>query len=85
MIDAEKIVSNFCRAHDLKIQFSTDMPAGCETANGTFDISKNTLFLNTAALANMPFLSMHLVWNAPETLHCLRNIQNISGRLTRKQ
>lgn len=54
MIDAEKIVSDFSRAHDLKIQFSSDMPPGYETANGTFDISKNTLFLNTAALANMP-------------------------------
>lgn len=54
MIDFQNIVSDFCQEHHLQIAFSTDMPDGYETANGTFDIVKNTLFLNSALLASVP-------------------------------
>lgn len=54
MLDTEKIVSDFCREYDLKITFSADMPSGYESANGTFDIEKNTLFFNSAMLADAP-------------------------------
>lgn len=54
MMDIQKIVSDFCREHNLKIKFSSDMPEGYETANGTFDISKNTLFFNCTMLAEEP-------------------------------
>ena len=54
MIDVEKIATNFCRENHLQIKFSADMPDGYETANGTFDITKNTLFFNTVMLAEAP-------------------------------
>ncbi len=54
MIDFEKIVSDFCRANNLRIVFSADMPEGYETANGTFDIVKNTLYFNLDMLASAP-------------------------------
>ncbi len=54
MIDFENIVADFCSAHHLQINLSTDMPEGYESANGTFDITKNTLFLNSAMLAAAP-------------------------------
>lgn len=54
MIDVEKILTDFCREYHLNIHFSADMPKGYETANGTFDITKNTLFFNTAMLAEAP-------------------------------
>lgn len=53
-IDYHHIVSEFCRKNNLSIRFSTDMPDGYETANGTFDISKNTLFFNASMLADAP-------------------------------
>lgn len=54
MVDIQKIVSEFCSQHALQIKLSTDMPAGYETANGTFDITKNTLYFNAAMLAKAP-------------------------------
>lgn len=54
MLDVKKIVSDFCRTHQLQIVLSTDMPDGYESANGTFDIVKNTLFFNSAMLASAP-------------------------------
>lgn len=54
MIDFESIVSDFCSVHHLQIVLSTDMPCGYESANGTFDIAKNTLFLNRTVLASAP-------------------------------
>lgn len=44
----------YCRDNNLKIEFSTDMPSGYETANGTFDIATNTLFFNTKMLMDCP-------------------------------
>ncbi len=49
-----QIVAAYCEEHHLRICFSTDMPEGYETANGTFDITKNTLFFNTRMLENAP-------------------------------
>ena len=54
MIDIRKYIDEFCRKHQLLIRFSTDMPEGYETANGTFDITKNTLYFNTSMLADAP-------------------------------
>ncbi len=48
------IAAGFCKENGLNIRFSTDMPDDCETANGTFDIPKNTLFFNASMLADAP-------------------------------
>ena len=54
MIDFRNIVSDFCRKNNIKIELSIEMPVGYETANGTFDIAKNTLFFNSTMLAQAP-------------------------------
>ena len=54
MINIEKLIDEFCREHCFAIHFSTVMPEGYETANGTYDITKHTLFFNTAMLAEAP-------------------------------
>ncbi len=53
-IEYNDIVAAFCRENGLKIHFFTDMPDGYDTANGTFDITKNTLFFNASMLADAP-------------------------------
>ena len=53
-MNVAKLVADFCYENHLSTHFSTDMPEGYETANGTFDITKNTLFFNTAMLAEAP-------------------------------
>lgn len=54
MLDFENIVSEFIKAHQLQISFSSNMPEGYENANGSFDIAKNTLFFNSTMLASAP-------------------------------
>ena len=54
MIDCNKIIDDFCRENHLQIVFSTQMPQGYESANGTFDIAKNTLFFNAQQLSSEP-------------------------------
>ena len=41
-----EIASAFCRENDLCLTISGDMPAGYETAFGTYDVTIHTLFLN---------------------------------------
>lgn len=50
----KQIFDKYCREKGLDISFSSDMPAGYETANGMYDITLSTLFLNTELLAEMP-------------------------------
>lgn len=54
MKEIEKIALEFCRENDIEVRLSYDMPAGYETAYGTYDVTINTLFLNTAILQNAP-------------------------------
>ncbi len=54
MKEIEKIVLKFCRENDIEVRLSYDMPAGYETAYGTYDVTINTLFLNTDILQNAP-------------------------------
>lgn len=54
MIDFKKVVSDFCSKNHLEFELCTKMPAGYETANGTFDITKNTLFFNSTMLSQAP-------------------------------
>ena len=52
--DAAKLAGEFCAEKDLKISLSFQMPPGYETANGTFDPVKKTLFLNEEVLRGVP-------------------------------
>ncbi len=54
MKEMEKMVGEFCHENGLEVLLSYDMPAGYETAYGTYDVTINTLFLNTAILQAAP-------------------------------
>ncbi len=54
MNEIENIVREFCRENGIEVNLSCDMPAGYETAYGTYDVTVNTLFLNVAMLQNAP-------------------------------
>ena len=49
------IYNDFCKENKLDILLSTKMPKGYETANGTFDITKKTLFYNVDYLNELPY------------------------------
>ncbi|MBR1780242.1 MAG: hypothetical protein IJ751_02425 [Oscillospiraceae bacterium] len=74
MIDFDGLFEEFCAEHDLDIVFSDNMPAGYETANGTFDVTQRTLFLNRVQIAAFPeyeqlFYFFHELRHALQYLH----------------
>ena len=73
-MNVAKLVADFCYENHLSTHFSTDMPEGYETANGTFDITKNTLFFNTAMLAESPDYEM-LFYLFHELRHVLQYVK----------
>lgn len=44
---------SFFNEHGISVNLSRDMPAGYETAFGTYDIEKNTLFINDLFIGNV--------------------------------
>ena len=50
----ENLVLEFCANNHLSVQLSYEMPAGYETAFGTYDVTINTLFFNLEMLKNAP-------------------------------
>ena len=50
----EAFAREFCAENGLHLALSWEMPAGYETAYGTYDIVENTLFLNWALLEKLP-------------------------------
>ena len=48
--EIESIIAGFCKENSLAVTLSCDMPAGYETAYGTYDVTINTLFLNPQLL-----------------------------------
>lgn len=54
MVDYEKHFRMYCEENSLPINLSFDMPKGYETANGTFDPTVNTLFINKEMLQSQP-------------------------------
>ena len=48
--EIEVFVKDFCRKNDISVLLSYDMTIGYETAYGTYDVTVNTLFLNTELL-----------------------------------
>ncbi len=53
-LEIENIVGEFCRKTGIEVKLSFDMPAGYETAYGTYDVTQNTLFFNADILHGAP-------------------------------
>lgn len=77
LLDANRIetlVSEFCADHHLSVQLSYEMPAGYETAFGTYDVTVNTLFFNREMLKDaleyeVLFYLYHELRHAAQYLH----------------
>jgi len=54
MREISEIIAEFCTETGISISLSHDMPAGYETAYGTYDVTINTLFLNAQLLRDTP-------------------------------
>ena len=54
MFDYKKHFDIFCKENCLELYLSFDMPAGYETANGTFDFETKTVYVNAACLSETP-------------------------------
>lgn len=54
MFDHQALIDAQCRQHGLTLTLSTDMPAGYETAFGTYVPETRTLHLNTSLLQGAP-------------------------------
>ncbi len=57
-MDILEIVNRFCYDNGISVNLSYDMPEGYEAAYGTYDVTINTLFLNTAVLEDAPRYEM---------------------------
>lgn len=53
-MDIVELTEAFCAENGLSVTLSGNMPAGYETAFGTYDVTVNTLFLNSAMLQGAP-------------------------------
>ena len=54
MFDYQELFAQYCREHTLPLHLSFTMPAGYENANGTFDVSSKTVFINVSRLNDVP-------------------------------
>ena len=54
MTDFKCYLDAFCEENDLAVSISYEMPAGYETAYGTYDVTINTIFINRALIQNSP-------------------------------
>lgn len=54
MFDYQTHFDAYCKEHDLTLRLSFDMPAGYETANGTFESESDTVCINAAMLEGRP-------------------------------
>lgn len=70
----EKMFLSYIKENDLDIKLSYSMPVGYEEAFGTFDITCNTLFLNTKMLESKPIYEVlyyfyHELRHAKQYIH----------------
>lgn len=71
----EELVAEFCAEHSLAVTVSHDMPEGYETAFGTYDVTENTLYLNSGLLERAPqWEVLYYVY------HELRHAMQYAGR-----
>ena len=54
MFDYQKLFAPYCREHALPLHLSAVMPVGYQNANGTFDVSSKTVFINAVRLNDAP-------------------------------
>lgn len=54
MFNYQELFNQYCREFALSLHLSFAMPAGYETANGNFDPSSKTVFINAERLLNEP-------------------------------
>ena len=54
MFDYQKLFAPYCREHALPLHLSAVMPVGYQNANGTFDVSIKTVFINAVRLNDAP-------------------------------
>ncbi|MCR4660542.1 MAG: hypothetical protein K5765_00905 [Clostridia bacterium] len=54
MFNYEKHFNQYCKDNKLDLILSFNMPAGYETANGTFDVESKTVFINADYLKESP-------------------------------
>ena len=54
MVDFKCYIDDFCEENNLAVSISYEMPAGYETAYGTYDVTINTIFINRALIQNSP-------------------------------
>lgn len=54
MFDYKGYFDKYCIDNGLDLLLSFDMPLGCETANGTFDVALKTVFINAEYLDEAP-------------------------------
>ena len=52
--DYTHFFADYCKEHSLDLRLSFDMPAGYETARGTFDPVSKTVFINAELLQTAP-------------------------------
>lgn len=74
MRNIEEIIAAFCKENSISVILSHNMPAGYESAYGTYDVTLNTMFLNTAILQDAPeyevlFYLFHELRHAMQYLH----------------
>lgn len=84
MRNIEEIIAAFCKENSISVVLSHDMPDGYETAYGTYDVTVNTLFLNTGVLHDAPeyevlFYLFHELRHAVQYLHPEQFDQEIQG------
>ncbi len=73
MFDYERYFRQYCNDNTLNLFLSFNMPAGYETAYGTFDVELKSVFINTAYLKEAPdyekaFYLLHELRHASEHL-----------------
>lgn len=54
MFDYKKHFEAYCNNEGLNLHLSLDMPSGYEDANGTFDVTTQTVFINAKNLQKAP-------------------------------
>lgn len=81
MFDYKKYFNTYCKENLLDLRLSFDMPLGYESANGMFDVKTKTIFINEAALCDIPdceklFYLFHELRHASQYL-CPQNFSEI--------
>lgn len=86
MFDYERYFNQYRDDNKMDLKLSFNMPAGYETANGTFDVESKTVFINAAYLKEAPdyekaFYLFHELRHASQYL-CPERFSNAVNRST---